>query len=88
MLNIIIGMIIGIVITLVIVRIKYYLEVNHLIMNWKKLFIALIIVCLILYLIYCLIGLIFGTSYTKPNGNVCRGYKYGIKVCTGNINIE
>lgn len=88
MLNIIIGIIIGSMITLLIISIHHYLKANHLRMNWKNLFIALGILVLILYLIYSFIGMTFGPEYTKSNGNVCKGYKYGIKICTGDINAE
>lgn len=88
MLNIIIGIIIGTMITLLINGIHHYLKANHLIMNWRNLFIALGILVFILYLMYSFIGMIFGPIYTKSNGNVCQGNTYGIKRCTGNINAE
>lgn len=85
---IIIGIAIGVILTIIIIHIQHYLKANHLVMNWKNLFIALVILLLTVYLIYSFIGIAFGPKYTKSNGNVCKGYKYGIKVCSGDINAE
>ena len=38
------------------------------------------------WIIYSLIGITFGPEKTKENGNVCKGYDYGFKVCRGDIN--
>lgn len=43
---------------------------------------------LIIWIIYSFIGIIASSEYVKPNGNVCRGYKYGWKICGGDINAE
>jgi uncharacterized protein YneF (UPF0154 family) len=86
--KIIIGIIIGALITLLIVSIQYYLKTNHLKLKWKNLFIALGCLIIIAYLIYSFIGMVIAPKYTKSNGNVCKGFKYGIQVCSGDINAE
>lgn len=48
----------------------------------------LIIGFLIIYFAYSFIGVIFGTEYTKSNGNVCKGFPYGLQVCSGDINAD
>lgn len=88
MFKIIIGIIIGALITLLIVSIQYYLKTNHLKLKWKNLFIALGCLIIIAYLIYSFIGMAIAPKYTKPNGNACKGFKYGIQVCSGDINAE
>lgn len=80
----IVGLIIGIIITLIIIRINNYLKINNRKMEWKNVFITL----LILWLVYSFVGIVFGPQYTKDNGNTCKGYKYGIKICSGDINAE
>lgn len=80
----IVGLIIGSIITLIIIKIHNYLKANNLKMKWKNVFIAL----LIGWLLYSFVGIIFEPQYTKDNGNTCKGYKYGIKICSGDINAE
>lgn len=80
----IIGLIIGIILTLIIISVRAYLKANHLKMKWGNVILALIIV----WLIYSFLGMTFAPEYTKPNGNVCKGYKYGLKICSGDINAE
>lgn len=80
----VLGIFIGIILTLIIISIRSYLKVNHLKMEWKNVILALVII----HLIYSFVGIIFAPEYTKPNGNVCKGYKYGWKICSGDINAE
>lgn len=47
-----------------------------------------IIAILVVYFIYSFIGVIFGTEYTKSNGNTCKGFPYGLQVCSGDINAD
>ena len=84
MINIVIGAVIGIVITILALLLKKYLDKNHLQLNWGRIFVALIII----HLIYSFIGIIVTPEYTKPNGNVCKGFNFGIQVCSGDINAE
>lgn len=86
--NFIIGMIIGIILTLIIISIQHYLEDNHLRMNWKNVFIAFGVILIVSWFIYSFVGMTFGPKYTKSNGNTCQGYKYGLKICWGDINAE
>lgn len=83
----ILGIFIGIVLTLIVV-ISIYVRVNHLHMKWKNLFIGLTIIAVVAHLVYSFIGIATQPEYTKPNGNVCKGYKYGWKICSGDINAE
>lgn len=69
-------------------RIQKILKERHLIFHWDKLFIGLISIVAVVYIIYSMVGMTIAPEYTKPNGNVCKGYKYGIQVCSGNINVE
>jgi len=82
------GFILGSIITILILTIKNYLKINHLELEWKNIFIALVIFSVIIYLIYSFIGITIGPMYEKTNGNVCKGYKYGWKICSGDINAE
>lgn len=88
MFKIIIGIIIGIILTLLIISIQHYLKTNHLKLKWKNLFIAFGCLIIIVHLIYSTIGIFVGPEYTKSNGNVCKGYKYGWQICSGDINAE
>ena len=53
-----------------------------------------IVGCIIAYIIafaymtYSVIGIGFGPIVKKENGNYCRGFDYGFKVCWGDINAE
>lgn len=82
------SIILGSIITILILKINNYLITNHLKLEWKNLFIALAVFSLIIHLIYSFIGMAVGPTYQKANGNVCKGYKYGWKVCSGDINAE
>ena len=84
MIEIFIGIAIGIVLTLVTLYIRNYLRKNHLKLNTR----FIIGTILIVYLIYSFIGIIVSPEYTKPNGNVCKGFNYGINVCSGDIDAE
>ena len=44
-------------------------------------------VVLFAFVVYSIAG-IFTNEYTKVNGNICRGFPDGIKVCRGDINAE
>lgn len=88
MLNTFLGIIIGALLTLLIISINGYLKINHLKLKWKNIFIALGCLIIIAYLIYSTIGIFVSPEYTRPNGNVCKGFKYGLKVCSGDINAE
>ena len=48
----------------------------------------LVIVFLIIYFAYSFIGVMFGTEYTKSNGNTCKGFPYGLQVCSGDLNAD
>lgn len=84
MINIIIGMVIGIVLTNAIITLQKYLKKKGLKINWGN----IAKVLLVIYLIYSFIGILISPEYTKPNGNVCKGFNYGIQVCSGDINAE
>lgn len=88
MFKIIIGIIIGVILTLLIVSIQRYLKTNHLKLKWLNVFIALGCLIFIAHFIYSTIGIFTQPEYTKSNGNVCKGFKYGWKVCSGDINAE
>ena len=91
MLKVIIGVAIGIILALIIAYIKKYLKENHLRVNWQNVFIALLIIIFILFVIwfiYSFIGISKCEKIAQPNGNVCSGYKYGMKFCSGDINAE
>lgn len=45
-----------------------------------------LVIVLFAWIIYSIIGIAFGQEKTKGNGNVCKGYNYGFKVCRGDIN--
>lgn len=91
MVKVFIGIAIGITITLLVVKLKNYLIRNNLSLDWpwilsRLAFILLILI--IIHFIYSSIGIFIGPEYTKSTGNVCRGYKYGFKICSGDINAE
>ena len=88
MIKVFIGIAIGITITLLVVKLRNYLIRNNLSLDWSWILSRLAIVLLIIYFIYSSIGIFAGPEYTKPNGNVCRGYKYGFQICSGDINAE
>ncbi len=84
MIKILIGITIGIVLTLIALYIRNYLRKNNLRLNIK----FIIGIILIAHLIYSFIGIIVSPVYTKPNGNVCKGFNFGINICSGDINAE
>lgn len=84
MINIFIGIVIGIVLTNTIVALQKYLKKKGLSINWGNITKVLIVI----YLIYSFIGILVSPEYTKPNGNVCKGFDFGIQVCSGDINAE
>lgn len=88
MLNILLGIGIGIMLALIIVKIQNYLIKNHLMIRWNNILIAIFILTITGWLIYSFIGMTIGPEYTKTNGNVCKGYKYGMQICHGDINAE
>ncbi len=40
------------------------------------------------YMVVSIVGMFVSEPVTKPNGNVCRGYDYHLKICSGDINAE
>ena len=78
------GSLIVVVLTILIVSLNNYLKRNNLKLNIK----FIIYVIITIHLIYSIIGILFSPEYTKPNGNVCTGFNYGINVCSGYINVE
>ena len=68
--------------------IQKQLDEKRLIFHWKKVFIQLITIVITVFIVYSVVGLITEDEYIKPNGNVCRGYRYGIHICSGDINAE
>lgn len=78
--KIFIGIIIGILLT----QLNKYLKRNHINLRWKN----IILFLMIIHFIYSCIGIIASPGYTKANGNVCRGFNYGIHMCSGDINAE
>mgnify|MGYP006988882923 CR=1 FL=1 len=69
-------------------KFQRYLSEHHLSFHWDYLISALIIILITIHTIYSMVGIITTPEYTKPNGNICKGYKYGWNVCSGNINLE
>ena len=82
--KIFIGIVIGVVLAKLYTRLKKYLKRKGLRIDWKNIVIFLVII----YLIYSFIGIIVSPEYTKQNGNVCKGFDYGIQICSGDINAE
>lgn len=60
------------------------LYINRKNLDYRKILLTIIII----WLIYSFIGIISLNEYKKSNGNVCHGYKYGLKICGGDINAE
>ena len=90
MLNFIIGFLVGSILILIF-SLRYYMKINNLKLNYEWLFKALGIILLslvILHLIYSVVGIATSNFYVKDNGNICRGFKYGWKICEGNINLK
>lgn len=77
----VIGIGIGFILTSLL---DYCLARKRLALNYKLL--AIIVLCL--WLIYSVAGIFIGPKYIKDNGNTCQGFKYGFRICTGNINAE
>ena len=72
-------------------KVRRYMKKNNLKFNWKwirKVAGITLIVILITWIIYSIIGLIVADTYIKENGNICKGFPYGFKVCSGDINKE
>ena len=86
--KIIIGIILGIVLTLIILNIRHYLSDNHLVINWRNVFIAIVMLVIIIWISYSIIGMIFGPVHVEASGNTYQGYKYGLKIGSGDINAE
>lgn len=62
----------------------HYLTKKRLSLNYG----LLAVIVLSLWLVYSAVGMFIGPRYTKDNGNVCQGFKYGIHICSGDINAE
>lgn len=88
MLNIMLGIVIGISIISLIILLNYCLYVSNRRIDWIKLIIAIVVLIVVIYLIYNIIGIVIGPTVTNDNGNTCKGYKYGLKICSGDINAE
>lgn len=88
MIKLFLGIIIGILLALLGFGIRSYLRKNHLKLNVKYIIKNTIIILVIFYYFYSLIGIIVSPYYAKSNGNICKGFKYGLKVCSGDINAE
>lgn len=69
-------------------KFQRYLSEHHLKFHWDYLISALFSILIVIYIIYSMAGIITAPEYTKSNGNVCKGYKYGIQICSGDINAE
>lgn len=82
--KIFIGIVIGVVLAKLYTRLQKCLKRKGLRIDWKNIVIFLVII----YLIYSFIGIIVSPEYTKQNGNVCKGFDYGIQICSGDINAE
>lgn len=78
---IVIGIIIGFILTSIF---DHYLAKKRLSLNYGLL--AGIVIGL--WVIYNAVGIFIGPRYTKDNGNVCQGFKYGFHICSGDINAE
>ncbi len=57
-------------------------------LNWKIVTSIAVFLVLFVYWIYSFLGVTFGPINQKENGNYCKGYTYGIKICWGDINAE
>lgn len=77
----IVGLIAGFIIGSVITN---YLKSRDINFKYKNIIISLIII----WLVYSLIGIVTANEFKKKNGNVCQGYKYGLKICGGDVNAE
>lgn len=56
--------------------------------NWKIVISLAAYAIAFIYVTYSVVGIATGPIKQKANGNYCRGYNYGIKVCWGDINAE
>lgn len=88
MLKILIGFLIGVALTRIVIKIENELKKENLVINWKKVFATFATIGIIIWIIYSFIGMAIAPEYTKPNGNICKGFKYGIQICSGDINAE
>lgn len=84
MLKILIGIIILIILIFIILYIRNYLKRNDLKLNVKY----IIEIIIIAHLIYSFIGIVISPYYTKDNGNICKGFNYGINICSGDIDAK
>lgn len=48
--------------------------------KWKNICITLMLA----WIIYSFIGMIIGPELEKENDSICKGFKYGFKICVGN----
>lgn len=88
MLYFIFGFVSGISFLTLIILINNYLFISNRRIDWKNLIIAIVVLIVVIYLIYNFIGIAIGPTVTNKNGNTCKGYKYGLKICSGDINAE
>lgn len=82
--KILLGILLGVLIAKLYRFLDEYLKKNNLKIDWKN----IVIIIVVGYLVYSFIGIIVSPSYKKPNGNECKGFNYGIQICTGDINAE
>lgn len=82
--KVIIGIIVGIFISVLIDKIKKYLKRNHLKLDLVNCYAFVITFVAIIYLTYSGVGIISSTH--NENGNICKGFNYGIQICSGDIN--
>lgn len=88
MLKVLIGILIGVLITRIVIRIENQLKKENRVINWRMVCSTLAAIGIVIWLIYSFIGMAVAPEYTKPNGNVCKGFKYGMQICSGDINAE
>lgn len=82
--KIILGMVIGVGISIMIMELKEYLKKNHLQLDWNRI-LKFFMIC---YGLYSLLGIIISKKEISPSGNICKGFNYGINICSGDINAE
>lgn len=56
--------------------------------RWEATIGIVLFVLVLAYFIYSTVGISFGPIKQKENGNYCRGFDYGFKICWGDINAE
>ena len=85
--NLVVSICVGVAAGIAYGILRRYMDKNNLVFNWDNIKRALFILFAI-WFIYSTIGVIFADTYVKDNGNVCKGFPYGFKICSGDINKE